>query len=82
MLGSVRGVPGNRHSYRDLSCYVIKRSMGYHMKGFIPTAESHGFKTDLLWSVCRTTKSPRSRSESAELSGTTDLHVGLHRRYG
>jgi hypothetical protein len=45
------------------------------MKGFTPTAESHGFSPDLLWSGlrsgCRATKSRRSRSESAKLSGAT-----------
>jgi hypothetical protein len=43
------------------------------MKGFTPTAESHGFSPDLLWSglrpECRVTKSRHSRSESAKLSG-------------
>jgi len=47
------------------------------MKGFVPTAESHGFSPDLLWpglrSGCRATKSRRSRSESAKLSGATGL---------
>jgi len=56
------------------------------MKGFTPTAESHGFNPDLLWSGlrsgCRVTKSRRSRSESAKLSGATGLPVGLHRRHG
>ena len=43
-----------------------------------PTAESHGFSPDLLWSGCRTAKSRRSRSESAKLSGAIGFHVGLH----
>jgi hypothetical protein len=43
------------------------------MKGFTPTAESHGFRPDLLWSGCRATKSRRSRSESAKLSGAPGL---------
>ena len=47
------------------------------MKGFTPTAESHGFDPDLLWSGlrsgCRATKSRRSGSESAELSSATGL---------
>jgi hypothetical protein len=43
------------------------------MKGFTPTAESHGFRPDLLWSGCRATKSRRSRSESAKLIGVTGL---------
>jgi len=45
------------------------------MKGFTPTAESHGFSPDLFWSGlrsgCRATKSRRSRSESAKLTGAT-----------
>ena len=49
---------------------------------FTPTAESHGFSTDLLWSGlrsgCRTAKSRRSRSKSAKLSGAKGLPVGLH----
>jgi len=57
------------------------------MKGFTPTAESHGFSPDLLWSGCRATKSRHSRSESAKLSGAMGLPavfmesfpVGLHR---
>ena len=77
------------------------------MKGFTPTAESHGFNPDLLWSGlrsglpaialaqarragCRATKSRRSRSESAKLSGATGVPAvfleglpgGLHRRHG
>ena len=56
------------------------------MKGFAPTAESHGFSPALLWSGlksgCRATKSRRSRSESAKLSADTGLPVGLHRRHG
>jgi len=56
------------------------------MKGFTPTAESYGFSPDLLWSGlwsgCRATKSRRSRSESAKLSGAMGLPVGLHRRHG
>ena len=68
------------------------------MKGFTPTAESHGFRPDLLWSGlrsglpaialaqarragCRATKSCRSRSESAKLSGAKGLPVGLHGVY-
>jgi hypothetical protein len=47
------------------------------MKGFTPTPESNGFSHDLLWSGlrsgCRATKSHRSRSESAKLSGATGL---------
>jgi len=47
------------------------------MKGFAPSAESHGFSPDLLWSVlrsgCRATKSRRSQSESAKLSLATGL---------
>jgi len=50
------------------------------MKGFIPTAESHGFSPDLLWSGlrsgCRVTKSRRSRSESAKPSVATGLPCG------
>jgi hypothetical protein len=56
------------------------------MKGFTPTAESHGFSPDLLWSGlrsgCRATKSRRSRSESAKLTAATGKPVGLHRRHG
>ncbi len=60
------------------------------MKGFTPTKESHGFSPALLWSGCRATKSRRSGSKSAELSGATglsalllaDLPVGLHRHHG
>jgi hypothetical protein len=44
-------------------------------EGLIPTEESHGFSPYLLWSGlrsgCRATKSRRSRSESAKLSGAT-----------
>jgi len=51
------------------------------MKGFTPTAESHGFSPGLLWSGlrsgCRATKSRRSRSESAKLSGATGLTLTL-----
>ena len=43
-----------------------------------PTAESHGFSPDLLWSGCRAIKSRHSRSESAKLSGSKGLSVGLH----
>jgi len=47
------------------------------MKGFTPTAESHGFSHDLLWSGllpgCRATNSRHSRSESAKLSVATGL---------
>jgi hypothetical protein len=47
------------------------------MKGFAPTAETSGFRPDLLWlglrSGCRATKSRRLRSESAKLSGATGL---------
>jgi len=56
------------------------------MKGFAPIAESHGFSPALLWSGlrpgCRATKSRRSLSESAKLSGATGLSVVLHRRHG
>jgi len=52
------------------------------MKGFTPTAESHGFNPDLLWSGCRATMSRRSQSGSSKLSGTKGLPVGLHRRHG
>jgi hypothetical protein len=45
------------------------------MKDFTPTAESHGFSPNLLWSGlrsgCRATKSRRSRSEAAKLIGAT-----------
>ena len=51
------------------------------MKGFAPTAESHGFSSDLLWSGlrsgCRATKSRRSQSESAKLIGATGLPAQL-----
>ena len=50
--------------------------------GFTPTAESHGFSPDILWSGlwsgCRSTKSRRSPSETAKLSGAKGLPVGLH----
>ena len=49
---------------------------------FTPTAESHGFSPDRLWSGlwpgCRATKSSGSRSESVEPSGATGFPVGLH----
>jgi len=49
---------------------------------FTSTAESHGFSPDVLWSGlwsgCRSTKSRRSRSETAKLSGAKGLSVGLH----
>jgi len=38
----------------------VKRPGGYEMKGFTPTAESHGFSPELLWSGCRSTKPRRS----------------------
>jgi len=44
---------------------------------FTPTAESHGFSPDLLWSGCRTAKSRRSRSESAKLSGATNTRDAM-----
>jgi len=60
-----------------------EKKMGLKMKGFAPTAESHGFSPDLLWSGlrsgCRATKSRRSRSESAKLSGVMSLPA---RKYG
>ena len=44
---------------------------------FTPTAESHCFSPDVLWSGlwsgCRSTKSRRSRSETAKLSGAAGL---------
>jgi len=50
------------------------------MKGFTPTAESHVFSPDLLCSGlrsgCCATKSRRSRSEPAKLSGATGLPWG------
>jgi hypothetical protein len=72
------------------------------MKGFPPSAESRGFNLGLLWSGlrsgCRATKSRRSQSESAKLSGAMGLPavfmeglpavfmeglpMGLHRRHG
>jgi hypothetical protein len=63
------------------------------MKGFTPTAESHGFSPALLWTGlslgCRSTKSLRSRNELAKLSGATGLPalflvglpLGLHRHH-
>ncbi len=59
------------------------QSFSVYKTSFTPTAESHGFSPDPLWSGlwsgCRATKSRRSRSESAKLSGATGLPVGLHR---
>ena len=51
---------------------------------FTPTAESHGFSRGWLRlrSGCRTTKSRRLRSNSAKLSGSTGLPVGLHWQIG
>jgi hypothetical protein len=50
---------------------------------FTPPAGSHGFNPDLLWSGlrsgCRSTKSRRSLSKLAKLSGAAGLPVGLHR---
>jgi len=45
-----------------------------------------GFGPDLLWSGlrpgCRATKSRRSRSELAKLSGAMGLPMRLHQRHG
>ena len=69
-------------------CLISECSSKYVMKGFVPTAERHGFSPDFLWPGlrpgCRVTKSRRSWSESAKLSvanalpwnstGVTDNH--------
>ena len=83
----------------QLTCQRVKSSfdscsffLGYQHVSFTPTAESHGFSPDRLWSGlwpgCRATKSSGSRSESVEPSGatgrstwrlSTGFPVGLHK---
>ena len=55
----------------DARAESAERPMRKQMKGFAPTGESYVFSPKLLWSGCRATKSRRSQSESAKLSGTT-----------
>ena len=60
------------------NCEIVNPSWKHEMKGFTPTAESHGFRLDLLWSGLRSGLPATGLSARSK----ADLPVRLRRHHG